>query len=284
MGSSNLFNLCARGISLALLAIAVMACTAQATPIPAPSPTPTVVPIPTATPDIEATVAARLQATIKALPTATAIPTPTTTPVPTPTAVPTPTPRATSTPTPTPTPTPAPTPTPTATPTPEPTATPTAAVPTPTIPMSSYRSAQYPFTIQYPAQWAEQPKLEGITAMFLEGGGSSANFIIGETDLVASGLGEMALEDYVDFSIFGIKLAIENYEILSRQRTVNAQGLPLQILTTSGGPGGIIKSSMLFYVHENTIGFVAQYTALKLRYQELEPLTAFSFSSFRVAE
>ena len=103
-------------LSLGLL-LAALACAA---PVPTPIPTPT--PVPTATPDIPATVTARLAA----IPTATPYPTltpwptatprPTHTPYPTPTTVPTATPYPTSTPYPTPTALPTYTPYPTATP------------------------------------------------------------------------------------------------------------------------------------------------------------------------
>ena len=99
---------------------------------------------PTATPNVDATIAAAISATsttnsiistavaataIAAI-TPTSVPIPTATTVPTPTAVPTPTPAPTAVPTPTPAPTPVPTPTPTPTPVPTPTATP---VPTPVL-------------------------------------------------------------------------------------------------------------------------------------------------------
>lgn len=70
-------------------------------------------PVPTATPNIDATVEARLAATVAAMPTAT--PVPTNTPIPTPTPVPTATPTPTATPRPTPTRFAARTPRPTAT-------------------------------------------------------------------------------------------------------------------------------------------------------------------------
>ena len=174
-------------LALPLLLIGSLAL-ACAAPAPTPIPTPTLVP--TATPDIPATVTAR----VDALPTATAYPTltpypaltrvptttpyptgtprptltpqptptawPTYTPYPTPTALPTytpyptPTPRPTYTPYPTPTsiPTPTPTPAPTPTPTPRPTATPR---PTPTpIPwITHWPRSQY--QIQLPADWVK---------------------------------------------------------------------------------------------------------------------------------
>ena len=121
---------------LALAWITGIACTSSATPIPpqptlSPShtaePTPTILATSMPTPNIEATIEARIRATTAALLTTTQVPSPT--PIPTVTSVPTNTPRPTATVAPTPQPTNTPTPTVTPTPTPEPTATST---PTPT--------------------------------------------------------------------------------------------------------------------------------------------------------
>ena len=155
-------------VALLLLTLAALACAVP------PPPTP----IPTATPDIPATVTAR----VAAIPTATAYPTgtpyptatprPTVTPYPTatprptytlyptPTAVPTaalyptstPYPTATSYPTYTPYPTPTPTPAPTPTPTPWPTSTPW---PTPTPVPWITRSPRTYYSIRIPYDWVK---------------------------------------------------------------------------------------------------------------------------------
>ena len=117
----------------------------EPTAVPVSPEPPTLTPIPSPSPNIEATVEARLAATLEAIPSPTPVPTvtpiptepPTSTPIPTlePTVTPTPTAKPTLTPMPTPTPgqtsTPAPSPTPTLTLTPTPSPTPTL-VPTPT--------------------------------------------------------------------------------------------------------------------------------------------------------
>jgi tetratricopeptide (TPR) repeat protein/formylglycine-generating enzyme required for sulfatase activity len=163
----------------------------------------------------------------------------------------------------------------------QPPPTPAPPAPTPTIPMALYESAQYPFAIQYPAQWAEQPEQEGITVLYAE---DSAMFGIAEEDLIAGGAEEMTLEEYADVVLFVVAQGFEDFELVSRQRTVNAQGLPVQIVVFTAGPGGVLKASRLIYLHENKIGFNASYFALKARHQELEPLIEFSFSTFRVRE
>ena len=64
-------------------------------------------------------------------------------------------------------------------------------------PMALYQSKQYPFSIQYPADWAQQradPALP-ITALF--GHDDGGFFAIVEEDLIALGLGELTLGEYV---------------------------------------------------------------------------------------
>jgi hypothetical protein len=147
--------------------------------------------------------------------------------------------------------------------------------------MASYQSAQYPFTIQYPAQWTEQPKQGTESAGYA---GDGAGLVIIEEDLVAAGVGEMTLEEYVDFYLSGLSQSVEGFKLVSRQRTHNAQGLPVQVIVFTAGPQGILKFSRLIYLHEKKIGFNATYLALKGKHQELEPIIAFSFSTFEVAK
>lgn len=92
------------------------------------------------------------------------------------------------------------TPTPTNTPLETPTASPTATstptlIPTPSIPLALYESDQYPFSIQYPAEWPELPEEESITAGYAEDGGA---LIITEEDTREGGFGDVTLEEYAD--------------------------------------------------------------------------------------
>jgi len=222
--------------------------------------------------DLQATETAAQAFAIQTAEAPTATNTPTITP--TQTETPTPTPTYTLTLTLTPTPTPTHTPKPTRTPSPTPTE-----IPTPTIPMALYESDQYPFMIQYPAEWAEQPEEEGVTVAYSDG---SSYFGIAEEDLVAYGVGEMTLEDYVDTSILVISSMLEDIEIVSHIETVNSQGLPIHILEFTALPGGILHFSKLMYLHDGTIGFNATYFSGKLEYQKLKPVIDYSFSTFEV--
>jgi hypothetical protein len=168
-----------------------------------------------------------------------------------------------------------------AAPQPTPTVKSTLLGPEATTSMTWYKSAQYPFALQYPAQWTEQSVTEGVTAAYAEG---NSALVITEEDLIALGAGEMKLEDYVDVVLYAAAQKIENYELLSREQTVNHQGLPIQIVTFSGGPGNIFRASVLIYVHENKVGFNALYIMPKGTYQELKPLIDASFSTFESGE
>ena len=94
----------------------------------------------------------------------------------------------------------------------------------------------------------------------------------------------MSLEEYVDLVLFSLGVEAGEFELLSRERTTNSQGLPVQILELSGGPGGNIRVSRLVYLLDNTIGFNATYFAFSGRHQDLEPTIAYSFSTFEATE
>jgi hypothetical protein len=172
--------------------------------------------------------------------------------------------------------------------TPYPTATP---FPTPTpfivegVSMAWYESAQYPFAIPYPAEYIEQPlspqEKEMYTAYFSSNDDASV-FAIVEEDLVALGIGEVTLNQFVDYFTFGLG-AEGGISLESRKSSVNTQGLPINICVFTV-PGGLFKASRMMYIHENSIGFSATYYLPKERFQELEPVMEFSFANFHVLE
>lgn len=179
-----------------------------------------------------------------------------------------------------PTPTPTPTPESTSTPLPPPTPTP---IPTPAIPMALYESDEYPFAIQYPAQWVEQPKQEGQGSTLVSYiGDNNAEFGILKEDWTGTGFGELTLEEYVDLVIFNLS-QFADVEITLREQMVNAQGFQVEIIEYTAGPG-IFKSSQLIYVHKGTIGLNVTYFAPRAKHQELEPVIDFSFNTFQVTE
>jgi hypothetical protein len=147
--------------------------------------------------------------------------------------------------------------------------------------METYVSAQYPFAVQYPAEWSLEPSDETVTAQY---GGNNAGLAIAEEDLEAQGMGETTLQEYADLVVWVLSMSLEDFELISRHEGVNAQGLPVQVLAFSAGPGGMLRGSRLVYVHEDRVAFSATYFALREGYGELESLIAYSFSTFEVRE
>jgi len=74
-----------------------------------------------------------------------------------------------------------------------------------------------------------------------------------------------------------------SYELGSRGRRVTPQGFSIEVVEFTVF-GGAFKATRLIYLHEGTIGFSATYFAPKARYEELQPLIEYSFSTFRVSE
>ena len=162
-----------------------------------------------------------------------------------------------------------------------PTPAPIATIASPFGPMALYESAQYPFAIQYPAAWTEQPPQPelGIVASFA--GEQNAILIIVEEDLEASGFGEMTLEEYGDAII---ATAEANGAVLvSREQITTAQSLPAELVEYSV-LGGAFASTRVIFLHEDKMGFGATYLAPKARHEELALLIEYSLSTFRVRE
>ena len=151
---------------------------------------------------------------------------------------------------------------------------------TPFGPMMLYESAQYPFAIQHPADWAEQPPQVGVTSSFA--GESGGVLVIAEEDLVAIGIGVTNIQTYVDILISVISTRTPDFQLESREQVVTSQGLSAEILVFTT-QAGLLKSSRLIYLHEGKIGFSATYLAPKAQYEELQPVITFSFSTFQVS-
>ena len=147
--------------------------------------------------------------------------------------------------------------------------------------MTVYESAHYPFTIQRPADWNEQPPQEGTTASFV--GSRGEQFLTTEEDLIAGGLGEMNLAEYVDLVISILEGTVTDYELVSREQVTTVQGLPGVVLTIDAF-GGIVRVSRFIYLHENRVAFNATYAAPREIYEELVPLIAYSYGTLEVAK
>ena len=147
--------------------------------------------------------------------------------------------------------------------------------------MTVYESVQYPFSIQRPANWNEQPPKGAATASFA--GSAGEQFVITEEDLIAGGFGEMTLTEYGDLIISILGDTIIGFELTSRKQVTRGQGHPAEVLTFEGF-GGRIKFSRFIYLHENRVACNAVYAAPKDLYEELIPLINYSFGTFQVAK
>ena len=147
-------------------------------------------------------------------------------------------------------------------------------------PMALYESPQYPFSIQYPADWSEQAAQVDITASFASDAGGV--FAVAEEDTVAEGIGKITLGHYADLveSVFG---SDPDIQVQSRDQIVTSQGQPAEIVV-------FILTAELFnvtrfiYLHEGQIGFGASYVVPTARHEEVARMIDYSFSTFRVKE
>jgi hypothetical protein len=150
------------------------------------------------------------------------------------------------------------------------------------MPMKKYESGQYPFRIEIPAGWNRLPDQIGLTATFGDSSGGMS-VMIAEEDLNEIGTGELTLDEYTDLILFNIS-GMEGFQILEREKTVNANGVPIMILETSFGPNGIYHTKRLIYLHENVLAFNVTYIAFKENFEDLLPLIEQSFDSFQYVE
>ena len=144
--------------------------------------------------------------------------------------------------------------------------------------MALYESAQYPFSIQYPASWAEAGSPEGLTAQFV---GGLNTFSIVEQDISELGLGSLTLEEFASEAITALRVRLSDVQIRSREQAVSAQGLPVEIIVYTVFLDSF-TASRLIYVHENAIAFTGTYVIVSFNYDRMEPLIARSFDSFSV--
>ena len=145
-------------------------------------------------------------------------------------------------------------------------------------PMALYESAEHPFSIQYPAEWTEQPKIQedyGIPVWRTDSQGEW--FVVVQGDTVH---GE-SLSAYVDWVISIDKQSDAQHEMVSREQTKTAQGLPAELLEYTISWSGVpMTVSALIYLHDNRIGFRTAYGVPSARYAELKDSIANSFSTF----
>jgi S1-C subfamily serine protease len=151
----------------------------------------------------------------------------------------------------------------------------------PVGPMALYESARYPFTIQYPADWIGAPPQVGETARFM--GDESYGLVITEEDLVALGMGEMTLDEYVDAVVSILTSIAPDLQIPSREQVMTEQGLPAVMMTYTF-QGGLWRASRLIYLTDDSVAFSATFFAGRARYEGLKPLIDYSIGTFQVIE
>jgi hypothetical protein len=145
--------------------------------------------------------------------------------------------------------------------------------------MSLYESKSYPFSIEYPGDWKKMPAQTGLTFGVSDG---SNIFVIAEENLSDFDLGIMTLSEYTDLVVDNVKAMNPDIKLVSREETVNVQGLPVEILVFGGESMGKSKYYRLVYLHEGQIGFNATYGCYATDY--FESLVAYTFSTFQVSE
>ncbi len=171
-------------------------------------------------------------------------------------------------------------------PTPSPTPIPPGPSPTPAMiqaphgPMVVYESADNPFSLQYPADWAEDtaPRQPGVVAAFVGPEGESLAIVV--QDLAAAELGGATLTDYVDLVLSEVSLSSFNFELVSREGIVTDQGMNAELVEYSV-LGGTNQAFLFVYLGENGIVFTATYMAPSARYEAMREQIVYSFDTFR---
>jgi len=145
------------------------------------------------------------------------------------------------------------------------------------VPMALYESAQYPLSIQYPAEWTEHPKIQSDWMPVWRTNSEREWFVVVQ-DTVPQG---ESLSSYVDWVISRDKQSDKQHEIVSREQTKTTQGLPAELVeyTISWG-GEPMTVNALIYLHDNGFGVRTAYGVYTSRYEEMKDMIAYSFSTF----
>jgi len=188
--------------------------------------------------------------------------------------VPTSSPTATWTPTASPTPTFTPTQVPTATDTPTP-------ISTPFLPMEEFSIFMYGVSIyiDIPADWEGQLNPQPTYTQILFSGERAAVEI-----WISEFGGDWTFQEYIESDIQFQAQQEPEFELLKQETLVNAQGLPLEIITTSQNPGALVIKRRLYYLHEDEIAFMISYLVLRDEFEKFEPIIEYSFSTFDVGD
>ena len=148
-------------------------------------------------------------------------------------------------------------------------------------PLALYESTEYPFSVQYPAEWTEHPLTGFPVVVMWRTGPNGEWFVIVEHSTVH---GER-LSAYVDAVIATDKQSDAQHEMVSREQIKTAQGLPAELLKyTISWSGTPMTVTALIYLHDNRIGFRTAYGVPSSRYKDMKGSIAHSFSTFNVAQ
>ncbi|NIM95032.1 MAG: LppX_LprAFG lipoprotein [Anaerolineales bacterium] len=147
--------------------------------------------------------------------------------------------------------------------------------------MTVYESALYPFTMQYPSDWLEQPPEVGETARFTSDEGGI--LIIAEEDIVAVGLGEMSLQEYGDLTVSFLETSTFGFELIGHEEFVTDSGLPAELISFTI-QDGLLEVRRFIYVLDDRIGFNATYLVPDDRFEALDPIILYSLGTFNVGE
>ena len=150
-------------------------------------------------------------------------------------------------------------------------------------PLALYESSEYPFSIQYAAEWTEVPLTGFPSVVMWRRGPQEEWFIIVEH---SSGSGQReTLSGYVDWVIDADSRVDAEHEMVSRERTKTAQGLPAELLEYTILWTGIPMTVTAFiYVHDNRVGFRAAYAVPTSIYEDMKSSIDHSLSTFNVAQ
>lgn len=151
---------------------------------------------------------------------------------------------------------------------------------TPYDQMTVYQSGLYPFTIQYPADWAQQPVTPDISAEFSSAQG--ATIVLAEQDLLALGLEDITLEEYGDLTLTYINSFMFSPKILSRTQFTTLQGVTGEVIAFTL-QNDAFEARRFYALHDNRVAFNATFIAPIDIFPELESMINYSFSTFRVS-
>lgn len=146
-------------------------------------------------------------------------------------------------------------------------------------PMAVYEGSLYPFTIQYPGAWVEQPAELGETARFVSDQGGL--LVITEEDLIAEGLGELTLEEYGNLILSIVSTSTFDFELLERQSFMTQDDVSGEVLAFTF-QDGVFEARRFYYVHNGGIATNATFIASNTRFDELEEMVNYSFGTFQL--